>query len=92
MGRTEIEEKVVAVVMASVPPGRGACEIGPRASLRRDLGLDSLALVALLARVGDALGVDADDVVEAIGEAPIITVGDVVALGERLARGLTEAL
>jgi acyl carrier protein len=90
MGRT-IEEKVFAVVLASVPPGRDACEIGPHTSLRRDLGLDSLALVALLARVGDALGVDADDVLEAMGEAPIITVGDVVALGERLARGVAEA-
>jgi acyl carrier protein len=92
MGRTEIEEKVFAVVLACVPAGSGACAIGPHASLRRDLGLDSLALVAMLARVGDALGVDADDVVEAMGETPIITVGDVVALGERLARGLTEAL
>jgi acyl carrier protein len=91
MGRTEIEEKVFRVVLAALPAGRGAGEIGRHTSLRRDLGLDSLALVALLARVGDALGVDADDMVEAMGEAPIITVGDVVELGERLARGLAEA-
>jgi acyl carrier protein len=88
MDRTEVETRIRAVVLASVPP---ATEFEPQASLRRDLGLDSLALVALLGRVGEALGVDADDVVEAMVEAPIVTVGDLVALGERLVRGLAEA-
>jgi acyl carrier protein len=83
----QLEERIFALIDQAA--SRRAC--GPRItrelSLRRDLGLDSLALVALLFDLGRALGKDPDDLVEFVAEAPIATVGDLVALGARITEG-----
>jgi acyl carrier protein len=57
----------------------------PRLSLRDDLGIESLALVSLVVRLGDELGVDASD--DALELAGLSTVGDLVALARRLGNG-----
>jgi acyl carrier protein len=85
MDRREVEKTVFAVVAASVPEGARGKVLGVEVSLRRDLGLDSLGLLALLNRVAEALGTDPDELLEAVAETRVATVGDVVALGERLA-------
>ena len=58
----------------------------PRLSLRDDLGIESLALVSLVVRLGDELGVDASD--DALELAGLSTVGDLVALARRLGNGM----
>jgi acyl carrier protein len=49
-------------------------------NLRRDLGLDSLALVSLLMRCGEELGIDPDELIETVPVEKINTVGDILAM------------
>jgi acyl carrier protein len=56
--------------------------LDPRMSLRDDLAVESLALVSLVVRLGDELGVDAGD--ESLALEGLTTVGDLVALARRL--------
>ncbi len=85
MQARELEERVRNAI-AEASAGRiEASGLRAEARLRGDLGFDSLALVALLARVGDAVGGAPDDVIEAALAAPLKTVADLVALGTRIA-------
>jgi acyl carrier protein len=60
--------------------------IAAHLTLRQDLGLDSLALLNLFFRFAEELGVDPDELIELIGDEPMHTVADVVALGRRVTR------
>jgi len=85
--RTSIEEQVSTLVIQAAQGKLGPDRITPEINLRRDLGLDSLGLSTLLLRLGEDLGVDPDDFIEMLVESPINTVADMVALGERAAKG-----
>jgi acyl carrier protein len=79
---------MVLNLVAQSAPGvvdEGALRAGVR--LRRDLGFDSLKLVGLLFELAERLGVDPDDLLETMSDAPIDTVGDLVSLGARIQRG-----
>lgn len=56
-------------------------------SLRRDLELDSLALVSVLVRLGDGFGIEMSD--QEFDLADIETVGDLATLVEQLALSAT---
>jgi acyl carrier protein len=82
----KLEEAVFLLIgqMLARPLDRAA--VTPDTNLRRDLGLDSLALAMLLVRFGEEqLGVDPDDIIEKVAVDRIHTVGDVVAMGAELA-------
>lgn len=77
------EDQVTRVLLefADRAPAGGA--LPPTTSLRRDLAIESLALVSVMVRIGEELGVDlADANVELVG---VETVGDVMALARGLA-------
>ncbi|HEX3344275.1 MAG TPA: acyl carrier protein [Polyangiaceae bacterium] len=88
MSGERLEETILSLIAGALPRGRLAT--GPLRSemnLRRDLGLDSLGVVALLTRCGEELGIEPEDLIDAIAVEQINTVGDVVAMGARLAGG-----
>jgi acyl carrier protein len=84
MKHEELEEKVFAIVAGAAPAKVGGSTLGAALSLRRDLGLDSLGLATLLFNLGEALGVDPNDLIESIADTPVNTVGDLLALGARI--------
>jgi hypothetical protein len=67
---------------APTPPSAGA--LGSTLALREDLGIESLALVSLVVRLGDELGVDVVESGIEIGTAK--TVGDLVRVADALSR------
>jgi acyl carrier protein len=84
----QLEGRILALVDRAVSGRASSARITRELSLRRDLGLDSLALVALFFDLARSLDTDPDDLVEIVAEEPIATVGDLVALGARLTEGL----
>jgi acyl carrier protein len=59
-----------------------ASVLDPKASLRRDLGIDSLSLVSVAVALGDELGVDLVEWGADLSK--LETLGDLVALGRAL--------
>jgi len=80
----ELHGRVFALVMGALPSGSDRDTITGETNLRLGLGLDSLAMASFLFRCGEGLGVDPNDLIELLAEAPIQTIGDVVALGVRV--------
>jgi acyl carrier protein len=78
-------QRLVHEYAQNLPAGRS---LGPELSLRKDLAVESLSLVSLTIRLGDELGVDVVELDVNIG--PIETIGDLIALGQRLS-GLKQA-
>jgi acyl carrier protein len=79
-------ERTAFALVAQAVPAKAAGELHAGLSLRRDLGLDSLGLAKLFVQLGEELGTDPDDLIELMGEQPINTLGDMVALGARIQR------
>jgi acyl carrier protein len=78
-----VEEQVTALVLEySQNPPTGVLD--PKASLRNDLGVDSLSLVSVAVRLGDEYGVDLVERGTDLGK--LQTLGDLFALGHELAR------
>lgn len=79
----DIEPKINALVLeyAQTPP---TGPLDPKASLRRDLGVDSLSLVSVAVAIGDELGIDL--VEHGADLSKLETLGDLVALGRELQR------
>jgi acyl carrier protein len=73
-----IDELVREYAQARPPPG----PLDAAASLRDDLGVESLALVSLIVRLGDELGVDAGEA--ALDMGGLVTVADLRALARRI--------
>ena len=90
MEHRELEEKVYRLVTQAAPEKVAGIALGPELSLRRDLGLDSLGLATLLFNLGEELGIDANDLIDLLADAPANSVGDLVALGVRITSGSTE--
>lgn len=75
--------RVAALVLEycqSAPSG----PLDPNASLRNDLGLDSLSLVSVTVTLGDELGIDLVEWGAELGT--LETLADLIALGRALAR------
>jgi len=77
--RKEHEASVFAKVVGALPPAFVREALRPDTHLRRDLGLDSLGLAAFFFRCGEGLGVDQDELIEALGASPVHTLGDAAA-------------
>jgi acyl carrier protein len=79
----DVGARVEALVLEySQNPPTGALD--PSASLRNDLGVDSLSLVSVAVRLGDDFGVDLVEWGADLGK--LLTLGDLIALGHELAR------
>ena len=81
----KLEDAVFALIGQTLARPLERAAITPQTNLRKDLGLDSLALATLLVRFGEELGVDPDEIIETIAVDQIHTVGDVVAMASQLA-------
>jgi acyl carrier protein len=90
MERADLEAKIIRIVAAASNGRVAARDITLGHSFRRDLGLDSSGLIAVIGRVADALGTD-EELADAIADTPVFTVGDLVALAERFGRHGEEA-
>jgi acyl carrier protein len=79
----DVDARVAALILEySVSPPTG--RLDPKASLRDDLGVDSLSLVSVALALGDSFGID---LVEwGADMSKLATVGDLIALGHALAR------
>ncbi len=79
----DVDARVAALVREySSSPRTGPLD--PKASLRNDLGVDSLSLVSVTVTLGDELGID---LVEWGADlAKLVTLADLVELGHALAR------
>ncbi len=81
-----LEDAVFALIGQTLGRAIDRGTITQETNLRRDLGLDSLALAMLLVRFGEEeLGIDPDELIERVPVDQIRTVGDVVAMGAQLA-------
>ena len=79
---TRLEDAVFALIGQTLGRPLARDAIARDTNLRKDLGLDSLALATLLVRFAeDELGVDPDELIETLALDQIRTVGDVVAMG-----------
>jgi len=79
----DVDTRVTALVLeySHSPP---AGPLDPKASLRNDLGVDSLSLVSVAVALGDELGID---LVEWGADlAKLVTLEDLMALAHALAR------
>jgi acyl carrier protein len=79
----DVDARVVALVReySSSPPSG---PLDPKASLRTDLGVDSLSLVSVAVTLGDDFGIDLVEWGADLGK--LVTLGDLVALGHALAK------
>ena len=76
----ELDASVFARVVEALPPAMARESLAPDTHLRRDLGLDSLGLASFLFRCGEELGVDQDELIEALTTSPVHTLGDAAAV------------
>jgi acyl carrier protein len=80
----DVERSVLSLVKSLMSSsGRNRKTINRDTSLRRDLGLDSIRLVALVVRFEETLGVDISKAGD-IDFTKIQTVGDAIDVGQRL--------
>jgi acyl carrier protein len=77
---TQLEEQIVSLVMSAVPEGCRKVKITPGTSLQKELGLDSLAVLALMFRFEETFHVDLSQ--EKFDVARMRTVGDLIATGK----------
>jgi acyl carrier protein len=79
-----MEARVTRLALEYATTAHSARPLPPELTLRNDLSIESLSLVSLTLRLGDELGVD---VVEAgVDLGPVVTLGDLVNFGHRLAK------
>lgn len=78
----KIDTTVLQLLREALPSRSAKMEIRPEMSLQRDLGIDSMALVAFAVRLGDEFGIDLNQFADAIGDTR--TVDDVLMTVKRL--------
>jgi acyl carrier protein len=84
----DVDARVVALVREySTSPRPGPLD--PKASLRTDLGVDSLSLVSVAVALGDDFGIDLVEWGADLSK--LVTLADLVALGHSLQRASTKA-
>ena len=78
----DVDARVEALVREYAQSPIANSGLDPKASLRRDLGIDSLSLVSVAVALGDELGVDLVEWGADLSK--LETLGDLVALGHAL--------
>lgn len=80
----KFEEKILALITDGVPGKFKKQKITPEMRLQKDLGLDSLALAALVFRLEDAFGVDLSGLDLGANMGQMRTVGDAIDVSRKL--------
>jgi acyl carrier protein len=84
----DVDARIATLVLEySQTPPTGPLD--PKASLRKDLGVDSLSLVSVAVALGDQFGVDLVEWGADLSK--LVTVADLFALGHALARASPSA-
>jgi acyl carrier protein len=78
-----MEERITRLVIEYAQSPPAALPLDPRLSLRKDLSIDSLALVSLALRLGEEMSYDVAQMGIELGR--LETLGDLVALGNAMA-------
>jgi acyl carrier protein len=83
---TNLEDRITEILLEYAEAAPAGGRLDASLSLRRDLEIESLSLVALVLRIGDELQVDLSDA--GIELAKLNTVGDLFQLGRTLSAEL----
>lgn len=81
MSVQNFDERVLRVISQALPAAYRKVKVTPESNLARDLGLDSLALAALLFKFEEEFGIEIDDVDEGFDMSSLRTVKDVLRVG-----------
>lgn len=78
----QVETKILQFLREALPTQSAKMEIRPEMSLQKDLGIDSLAIVAFAVRMGEEFGVDLNKFADNIAD--VRTVNDVMVAAKLL--------
>jgi acyl carrier protein len=78
------EDKIVALIAQAVPGRYRKVKIAPHTQLQRDLGIDSLGIVALLFGLEGAFGIEIGDHAADLDLGRLRTVSDAIATSRRI--------
>jgi len=82
--QTPYEERMLSLIAEAVPARRRKAALDPELSLQRDLGLDSIAMLALLFRFEQAFEVDLSSVDVGLSIGRMRTVADALEVGRQV--------
>lgn len=74
----KFDEKIVSVIAAAVPGKFRKIQITPQTSLQKELGLDSIGMLALVFRFEELFGIDIAEMGLDIDIAKLKSVGDLL--------------
>ena len=74
----EFEEKILSLIAQAVPAKFRKAKITRDMSLRKDLGIDSLGLMALVFRIEESFGIDLSELGANVSINQLRTVGDAI--------------
>lgn len=81
---TELDDKIIALIAASVPGKFKKTKITVATNLQQELGLDSIGMLALVFRFEESFGIDIAQLGLDINIAKLKTVGDLLQMGREI--------
>ena len=78
------EDQIIGLIAQAVPPRQRKTAITREMHLHRDLGIDSLGMLALIFRLEKSFAVDLSQAASDIDVHRLRTVGDIIELSQRL--------
>jgi acyl carrier protein len=81
---SQFEQKVLSIIAEALPSKRDQSTLAPGTRLQRDLGLDSIRILGLMFRLGEAFKVDIVSMDLRVDVGSLRTVGDVLDLGRNI--------
>ena len=84
MSVVNFEERVLKVISQALPAAYRKVKVTPESNLARDLGLDSLALAALLFKFEEEFGIEIDDVADDFDMSSLRAVKDLLRVGREI--------
>lgn len=80
----EIDDKIIALITASVPGKFRKTKITAATNLQQELGLDSIGMLALVFRFEESFGIDITQLGLDINIAKLKTVADLINVGHEI--------
>lgn len=80
----EIDDKIIALITASVPGKFRKTKITAATNLQQELGLDSIGMLALVFRFEESFGIDIAQLGLDINVAKLKTVADLINVGHEI--------
>lgn len=82
----KFEDRILQLIAQAVPSRFRKAKITKDMVLRKDLGIDSLGMVALMYRIEESFGVDLGELGPGVNLSQLRTVGDTIAVSRELVR------